>query len=174
MYKILTPLLITLLFNINPHNFRSKLNEKVKVVAVFDGDTFTVLHGKKTIRVRIDAIDAPEKGMPYCKVSKKYLSTLCFGKTVTMKRKKKDRYGRTVARVFLPNGKDISTEMIKAGMAWHYKQYSSDKLLAAYEIQARKNKVGLWKDKHPVAPWQIRKLHRNGISTKAQFKERVE
>ena len=140
-----------------------------KVVAIADGDTFTVLQNNTQIRIRIDAIDAPEKGMPYAKSSKKYLSALCFGKFVTVKAVKIDRYGRTVARVMLANGKDISTEMIRAGYAWHYKKYSKDKALSDLEIRARKNKTGLWKDTNPIAPWEVRQMHRKGISTKAMF-----
>lgn len=138
----------------------------VKVIAIADGDTFTILQDNKPVRIRVDGIDAPEKGMPFAKASKKYLSALCFGKMVIVKTTATDRYGRTVARAILPNGKDVSTEMIRAGYAWHYKKYSKDVLLSNLELQARKNRVGLWKDKAPVAPWEIRKLHRKGISTK--------
>jgi len=141
-----------------------------KVITIADGDTFTILENDKPVRIRVDAIDAPEKGMPFAKASKKYLSALCFGKMVTVHAVTIDRYGRTVARASLPNGKDISTEMIRAGYAWHYKKYSKDVLLSNLEIQARKSRAGLWKDKEPVAPWEIRKLHRKGISTK-QFIE---
>ena len=173
MYKFtLISVLSFLVFYVNPP--APVATQALKVIAIADGDTFTVLQGKKPIRVRIDAIDAPEKGMPYYKVSKKYLSTLCFGKMVILKSSKRDQYGRTVARVQLPNGKDVSTEMIKAGLAWHYQAYSSDKRLSAYEQLARKNKLGLWKDADPMAPWTVRKLHRQGISTKGRFKNRVE
>ena len=147
---------IALKFSISP----------TKPIAISDGDTFTILQDKRQVRIRIDAIDAPEKGMPYYKKSKQYLSSLCFGKYVTLKVIKTDRYGRLVARVILADGRDVSAEMIKAGMAWHYKHYSKDKTLATLEINARKNKLGLWNDTHPYAPWEIRKLHRKGISTK--------
>lgn len=141
----------------------------VKVIAISDGDTFTVLENNKQRRIRIDAIDAPEKGMPYAKASKKYLSALCFGKFVTIKPIKTDRYGRTVARVRLPDGRDIATEMIRAGYAWHYKKYSQDVQLSNLEIVARRKKLGLWQDKNPIAPWEVRKMHRKGISTKKLF-----
>lgn len=140
-----------------------------KVVAIADGDTFTLLQNNRQIRIRIDAIDAPEKGMPYAKSSKKYLAALCFGKSVTVKPVKTDRYGRTVARITLPDGKDVSTEMIRAGYAWHYKKYSKDKLLSDLEVQARMKKSGLWRDVNPMAPWEVRQMHRKGISTKALF-----
>lgn len=156
-------ILITTVFFIN---VSATTHDTYKVIAIADGDTFTILQDNKPIRIRIDAIDAPEKGMPFAKASKKFLSGLCFGKMVTIKTISTDRYGRTVARAALSNGKDISTEMIRAGYAWHYKKYSKDVLLTHLEIQARKNRLGLWKDKDPVAPWEIRKMHRRGISTK--------
>lgn len=140
--------------------------ETFKVVGITDGDTFTILQNHKPIRIRIDAIDAPEKGMPFAKASKKFLFNLCFGKMITIHVTSIDSYGRTVARASLPNGKDISTEMIRAGYAWHYKKYSKDVQLSDLEILARQKRVGLWKDKNPVAPWEIRKMHRRGISTK--------
>jgi len=46
--------------------------------------------------------------------------------------------------------------MIKLGMAWHFKKYSSDPLYAQFEITARKNKIGLWQDANAVAPWEWR------------------
>jgi micrococcal nuclease len=140
-----------------------------KVISIADGDTFSILQNNQTLRIRIDAIDAPEKGMPYSKQSKKYLAALCFHKPVKLKVMKTDRYGRLIARAILPDGRDISAEMIRAGMAWHYKQYSADKTLAHLEILARQKHIGLWQDPHPIAPWEIRKLHRNGISTKGYF-----
>jgi micrococcal nuclease len=143
-----------------------------KVIAIADGDTFTILQNHKQVRIRLDAVDAPERGMPYYKKSKQYLSGLCFGKKVTVKVMETDRYGRLVARVVLADGRDVSTEMIRAGMAWHYKQYSSNKMLARLETQARMSKAGLWRDPNPVAPWEIRKLHRNGVSTKKIFAPR--
>jgi micrococcal nuclease len=141
----------------------------VKVIAISDGDTFTVLDGKNQIRIRLDAIDAPEKGMPYAKASKKFLSGLCFGKLVQLNPVTIDRYGRTVARVILTDGRDVSAEMIRAGYAWHYKKYSSDPILSKLEINARSAKAGLWRDNNAIAPWEIRKMHRNGISTKKLF-----
>jgi len=47
--------------------------------------------------------------------------------------------------------------MIKKGMAWHYKNYSNDPLYTQLGINARKNKMGLWHDLHPIAPWEWRK-----------------
>jgi len=114
-------------------------------------------------------IDAPEKGMPYYRVSKKYLGQLCFKKTIRLEIENKDNHGRTVAFSYLEDGTELSHEMIKAGLAWHFKKYNNDSELAQLEIEARNSKTGIWSDENPMAPWENRKLHRNGISTKDAF-----
>lgn len=129
-----------------------------KIVGISDGDTFKVLYqGKKEIKVRLNHIDAPEKGQPYANTAKKYASDLCFGKEVKIiRQKKKDRYKRIIAEVFLDNV-NINKELVREGYAWHFKKYSSSQEYAQIEMEARKNRKGLWQDKHPVAPWDWRK-----------------
>ena len=53
-----------------------------KVVKVSDGDTITILVGKKQHRIRLQGIDAPERKQPYGRASGKSLSTLVAGKQV--------------------------------------------------------------------------------------------
>jgi micrococcal nuclease len=48
-------------------------------------------------------------------------------------------------------------EMIRAGCAWHYRQYSDDAGYAAAEQDARRARRGLWQDATPVAPWAYRR-----------------
>jgi len=147
--------------NYNPSNKEKKSSGKV--IAIIDGDTYDILlEGNKTERVRMDAIDAPEKGMPFYKVAKNYLSELCFQKEVRLVYIGIDQHGRSINRSFLTDGTDLSKEMIRNGLAWHYKEYSSDKELAELEIQARNKKIGLWADKKPMEPWLCRKLRREG------------
>lgn len=141
-----------------------------KVIAIVDGDTYDILlDGNKTMRIRMEGIDAPEKGMPFYKVSKKYLSSLCFKSNVHLKVSGKDNHNRTLAFTYLADGRELSHEMVKAGLAWHFKKYSSDSTLANLEIKAREQKLGLWINENPMSPWDNRKLHRKGISTKDSF-----
>ncbi len=141
-----------------------------KVISVLDGDTYDILiKGDTTIRVRMNGIDAPERGMPFSNISKKYLSGLCFGKQVTIEITGIDVYNRILAFTYLDDGRELSHEMIKAGLAWHFKRYSSDSILANLEIEARKLKKGLWVQKNPMAPWDNRRYHRQKISTKDSF-----
>ena len=141
-----------------------------KVISIIDGDTYdALLPSNKTIRVRMEGIDAPEKGMPFYQKSKKYLSSLCFNKQVKIKITGTDDYDRFLAYTYLEDSKELSQEMIKAGYAWHFKKYNSDTVLSNLEIEAKNLKKGLWSEENPMAPWTNRSLHRQGISTKDSF-----
>ncbi len=72
-----------------------------------------------------------------------------------------DRYGRIVGFVF-DGDKNLNKEILKAGLAWHYKKYSRDPELAKLEFEARSAKIGLWSESDPVAPWEWRRLKRSG------------
>ena len=142
-----------------------------KVIRIVDGDTYHLLtEDNQTLKIRMEGIDAPERAMPFYKVSKDYLGKLCFGKRVKLKSTSIDQYGRHLGFTYLEDGSELCHEMIKAGLAWHYKHYNSDVDLANLEIEARKSKKGIWSDKNPMAPWENRRLHRQGISTKDSFK----
>ncbi len=76
-----------------------------RVVGVSDGDTITVLHNGKGERIRLHGIGCPEKRQAYGNRAKQFTSTLVFGNTVTVQVLDRDRYGRTVAEVLLPDGR---------------------------------------------------------------------
>ena len=131
-----------------------------KVVKVADGDTVTVLaEGNKQVRIRLAGIDAPERKQAYGKKSKTFLSGRVAGQLVSVTYEKKDRYGRIVGVIWL-DGKDINLEVIKAGLAWHYKRYqreqsAQDRVLYADAEQAAKvSKLNLWSDRKPIPPWE--------------------
>ncbi len=89
-----------------------------KVVKVADGDSITVLDSTNTQhRIRLQGIDAPEKGQPYGNASRKHLANLVAGKEVTVKWDKRDRYRRIVGLV-LVDGHDMNLAQVKTGMAW--------------------------------------------------------
>ncbi len=137
---------------------KSPYDYQIRVISITDGDTFKGLTKEEKIEIkyRIYGIDAPEKSQDFGIKSKDYLSDLIAGETVGIITDSQDRYGRYIVWVYTPDGKDVSAEMIKAGMAWHYKEYDETELYKKLEIKARKKKAGLWVDKEPVAPWQFR------------------
>jgi micrococcal nuclease len=133
-----------------------------KVVSVADGDTITVLQGKKQYRIRLYGIDCPEKRQAFGNKARKYTSDVVFGKSVSVVEKDKDRYGRTVGIVY-QGSECLNESLIRTGYAWVYQQYC--KKCDAWnrlERSARKSRVGLWQDKSPVSPWAFRKGKRAG------------
>jgi len=130
-----------------------------KVVSVADGDTITVLEDKRPVRIRLYGIDCPEKRQAFGKKAKQFTSEKCFGKKVEILVMDKDRYGRLVANVILPDGSNLNKQLVPSGFAWHYKKYAPDDLdLFVSQEYARKEKLGLWADPNsPVPPWEWRK-----------------
>jgi len=132
-----------------------------KVVGITDGDTIKVLKDGKEVKVRLDGIDCPETGQAFGKRAKQFASDMVFGKEVKVKSKGLDKYGRTLGEVILPDGKSLNRELIRAGLAWWYRQYSQDSTLGVLESEAREERIGLWADADPIAPWDYR--HGTGV-----------
>jgi micrococcal nuclease len=141
----------------SPDNTASPTVPGDRVVGVKDGDTFEILRNGQTITVRLFGIDTPEKNQAYGQRAKQFASDLAFGKNVRLIEHNKDRYGRTVGTIILPDGRNLNQELVREGYAWHYKAYSKDKTLENLEADARRFKRGLWQDPNPVAPWDFRK-----------------
>lgn len=136
-----------------------------KVISIIDGDTYDVMvEGNQTLRVRMEGIDAPERGMPFYRVSKNYLSQLCYNEVVELKITGVDNHERVLAFAYLEDGRELSHELIRVGLAWHFKRYNSDRSLSILEREARKFERGLWADDNPLAPWTYRSLRRQGKS----------
>lgn len=137
-----------------------------RVIRVADGDTVTILDADKVQhKIRLAGIDAPEKAQAFGQRSKQSLTDLVAGKEVTVITHKEDRYGRSVGKV-LREGRDVNLLQIERGLAWFYRQYQNEQTQedrARYveaEEQAREQRLGLWRDKEPVPPWDWRRAHK--------------
>jgi len=128
------------------------------VVGIVDGDTADVRLASGMVRVRLHAVDAPERDQPYGAASRQALSKLVYGKPVELEPIEQDRYDRLVARLWLGE-LDVNAEMIRQGAAWVYRRYADDPAYCAYEQAARHTKRGLWalpRDQR-AAPWEWRR-----------------
>ena len=142
----------------------------VKVVGITDGDTFkgwttsTYTHKDTLFKIRIFGIDAPEKNQAFGEKSKQYLSNLIYGKRVKIIGHGLDRYHRVLGTPYLMNNTNVSIEMLKAGMAWHFTRYDNNQQYDKYEQEARSKRVGLWIDPNPTPPWKFRYEERHQLS----------
>ena len=143
-----------------------------RVVAVADGDTVTVLDASnQQHKIRLQGIDAPEKGQPYGQKAKQRMSDLVFNKEVLVEGDKRDRYGRLVAKVWVTPQScpkcgqtlDAGLALLTVGLAWHYKKYQSEQSpqdsgrYSFAEEEARVKRVGLWSEPDPMPPWEWRR-----------------
>lgn len=104
---------------------------------VIDGDTLVI----SQTRIRLFGIDAPELNHPYGKKAKWALVTLCKGQAIRAEISAEDAHGRTVARCFLPDGRDLSAEMVKMGLALDWPKYSGGRYRTFEVSDARRR---LW------------------------------
>ena len=114
-------------------------------VGVIDGDTISVLRQGLEVRIRLEGIDCPERNQAFYQSAKKFTSAAILGRDVTVRVATTDRYGRLVARV-AASGLDLSAELVRQGLAKHYKKYSDDPVLAALDRDAQGARIGLWSD----------------------------
>ena len=66
----------------------------------------------------------------------------------------------------LLDGTSLNRELVTAGLAWWYRQYSHDQSLGELsleelEVEARAAERGLWENPHPIPPWKFRKSKRH-------------
>lgn len=130
-----------------------------RIVGIKDGDTVVVLDSlNHQTTLRLAEVDCPEKSQPFGTKAKQFTSDQIYSKQIKYVVIDIDRYGRSIAMIYYDDNKYLSAELIKSGLAWHYKRYSTSKELANFENSARLKKVGLWYDNNPIAPWEWRKM----------------
>lgn len=137
----------------------SHASQQCLIVGVPDGDTLKARCGTpevyEQVKIRLSEIDAPESKQAFGERSKQSLSDLCFQQQAVITGGKKDKYGRTLARVSC-KGQDAALYQAQRGMAWAYTQYLTDPAIKSAEGAARAGRAGLWADTAPVAPWAWR------------------
>ena len=140
-----------------------------RLVRASDGDSFELKDEQnRTLKVRLYGVDAPEGNQRFGRESREHLLGLMKNSPVRMKTMYKDRYKRTVAIVYLCDGKSfdersVNQRQVQSGMAWVYDSFCKEDFCSTWKIEealARKQKLGLWKDEKPTPPWEWRSAHR--------------
>ncbi len=133
------------------------------VSRVADGDTLTLrARNGEMYKVRCQAIDAPELAQEFGEEARSAYNELVYRKTVRVEVDKTDKYGRIVGRIWYEDPAtgtwfDAEEAMLKRGMAWHYSRYNDEEKLIRAQVEARRNRVGLWSQRNPQKPedWRI-------------------
>jgi endonuclease YncB( thermonuclease family) len=126
--------------------------ESYLVERVIDGDTI-VLSNKQTVRLL--GINTPEiayRGKPSdagALAAKDYLKRMLFKQRVWLEHDSEwhDKYGRSLAQVFLVNGEHVNVNMLHSGLATlslHPPNLKYSKVLMQAQQQAEKQRLGIW------------------------------
>jgi micrococcal nuclease len=131
-----------------------RVDASARVDWVYDGDTVSLDSGP---RVRMIGINAPELGrdgkpsQPYANKARRVLQEMLAGSDnrvgLRYGKERRDRYNRTLAHMYLPDGHSVSAEMLKHGLAVAITVPPNDGNLACYrqaEAQARERRLGIW------------------------------
>lgn len=114
----------------------------------------------RQIPIRLCSIDAPELNQPFGVMARDLLRGEIQHNLLYVLPTERDRFGRTVAQVYLPDGTNLNRLMVSRGYAWHYRAHCKDPVLATLQSQARSGNRGLWATPHPTAPWDFRRQNR--------------
>ena len=164
--KIFYSLIIFFFFISKPiHSFEIEGFAKV-----IDGDTIII----DKIKIRLLGIDAPELDQ-HCKkpwiqfifitlnqkyncglVAKEKLDKITSKNKIKCQGEKYDRYKRLIA-ICYKKKVDLNNWMVKNGLALNYTKYSKKYIIS--EIQAKREKLGLWKGQFDK-PWEWRKKNK--------------
>lgn len=136
-------------------NTELKGKEKVHVDRVVDGDTFVAKQGNKNIKVRLIGVDTPETVkpntpvQPYGKEASNYSKKTLTNKDVYLEydKEKNDRYGRTLAYVWLDKDHMYNKELVEKGLAREKYFAPNGKYRDVFkkaQNEAKKNKVNIW------------------------------
>ena len=112
---------------------------------IIDGDTIVV----SKIKIRLAGIDAPELDQPWGQKSKWEMVRICKGQTISVELTGETSYDRLVGTCYLPDGRDIGAELIKAGLALDGGHYSKGKYrhLEPAGVRQRLKFYGHWRHK---------------------------
>ncbi len=121
------------------------------VVRVVDGDTLLL---DRNERVRLIGVDTPETVDPrrpvqrFGKEASAFTKQMAEGRRVRLEfdQERVDRFGRTLAYVYLEDGMFLNAEIVRQGYGHAYTRFPFKYLeeFRAYEREAREAQRGLW------------------------------
>lgn len=134
------------------------------VTAVHDGDTLSLETSSGHESIRLQGLDAPELAQAYGTTARLALSQSTLQQSVRVAYTQRDGYGRVLGQVWRTDCQDVNLQLLQSGMAWFYKAYQCElgsarrSRYTLAESQAQAQRLGLWRQSQPEAPW----VYRNG------------
>jgi len=118
---------------------------------VVDGDSIVIQKNQ----IRLFGVDAPEINHPFGQKAKWALVSLCKGQRIRAEAIEQDDHGRIVARCYLEDGRDLSAEMVKLGLAIDWPKFSAGEY-RALEVSGIRKKLWLAdaRQKGRIHVWQ--------------------
>ena len=130
-----------------------------RVLRVVDGDTVVL---EQIGKVRLIGVDTPETVDPrrpvqrYGREASDYLKARLLGESVRVEydQQRTDKYGRTLAYLYLSNGVLVNLDIIEKGYGHAYVRFPFQKMaeFRAAERGAREGQRGLWSAASTPAP----------------------
>jgi micrococcal nuclease len=168
MKRLFLPIGLSICLSLSSISLPDKAKAQ-EVEYVFDGDSFRADMGVLTQSVRLVGIECPEGtasskarrearrlGMPMNEYLKYGDEAAEFSRRLLPKHgkfrieydvEKRDKYGRLLGYVFLPDGRMLNEELVRAGLAYLFpteKNVKYKKRLLAALADAKKNRRGIW------------------------------
>lgn len=136
-------------FLYQPEQVPKQDSPTLRMADIIDGDTGELSTGD---RVRYLGIDTPEKGEPFYFEAMRLNADLCLNKKIRLEYdyRKRDKYERILAYIFVEDTIMVNEVMVRAGLASVYifpydqKNMEYRRRLILAQIRARKEKRGIW------------------------------
>ena len=116
-----------------------------RVVSISESAQVVVLRNGRPESLRLAEVDFPEMGQPRARAARTFANGLALGRDVSIEEYRLED-GRRFGYVTLPDGKNLSAELVKAGFAWPSWQHAGRLApsLAVLQMRAMSDRRGLW------------------------------
>jgi endonuclease YncB( thermonuclease family) len=154
----------------SPSQSQSLPTCEIKPNSVYDGDTLRVFCDGQESKIRFSCIDSPEVrpkqegGIEARDHLRELLNQA--GNQVKVNATDTDRYGRTVAELWMDRGNGwelVQLQQVRDAYVWANAKYKEDcpswDSIAAAEKEAKAARRGIWAGS-PIAPWEFRSRNR--------------
>lgn len=150
----LLALLLVLVRFVNVIDFDVRPDDRFVIARVIDGDSVELRGGD---RLRLLAIDTPEKGERLFDEAKQFLFELAIGEVarIVYPANRRDKYGRLLGYLYV-DSIFVNKSILEAGLGYLYLfknnqlESAETKALLMAQRKAMKRKIGLWAlERHP-------------------------